>query len=1112
MQSPVCFITHTFKSSNYNLQNIDQKLCTSTQNQNYFRIFTQPMTNFKAHILTASAGSGKTYSLAREYIYNTLRPQPEEELRGFNPYIYRTILAVTFTNKATEEMKSRILTQINNLATGCKCEFEKDLIKMTGLTKEALTERAMQVRSAILHDYSRFAVLTNDTFFQRIVRAFVKELGIDINYAIELDSAPIIEKSVEEIIGRMDSNPELQQWLLDFAEENISSGKQWNIKKGILRLKGELFKEHTKSAIDSIDREQIQQSVNQYLELAKLQMQAIKQVAHNAIALIYDRGYEHSSFSYSFTTFFQTNIIDFNDKTKAPSARVIDHCTDNPEQWFKKSPKPTADMLALAAELQPMLVECVGSYHQLRYLLNSCQLLSKNYRSFALLGDLYNTAKDICQKQNTMLLSETKHTIASFITEQDAPFIYEKVGNRFEKFMIDEFQDTSLKEWENFRPLLMNAISQSADISVLLVGDIKQSIYRWRGSNWNILSSIAPNDLKRGATPVLQDSLKINFRSLPAVVKFNYNTMRAVADKINIHLNTTLKGAKDAGAISEECYNSLYNALAVAYDDSSLKQEHNPYRDFPHPGFVRATAHYEEEPDIVGCIRELVHQKGYKPCDLTILVRDRKQAQKVAKQLLDAGAEDESMRFGVMTQEALKLGSSPVVQFILAVMRYAVNRNDVVSLALYNRRRHDDLYHTLTEEEVTFFDSIRSCSAEIAFEKILIAFAPLFAGQSAYIDALHENIIKFCATKAADLQLFTKWWDENSGDRSVTIDKDLNAIEIMTIHKSKGLENKVIIIPYCNWRFMPEPIRPTTIWTTPSDDSGFGEGTLFPVQSTTAASNSIFAEGYYKEFVYSYIDAINLLYVALTRPREQLHIFFPTMTPNDSGSFDYNAETVGQLLFQLLGMADSYKEVIEGEELPEPITVCRGSYDGPEQQSRIAEGTISVADAPTSEYRMRLKLSSRRYCEALTSGTLTPQDEGIVLHGIMERARTIEDIYASIKELVINQVLSAESAESLTKQFEQVIANPAVTDWFSDEWQQIHIENSIIAPGIGTRRPDRVMISGNRAIVVDYKFGERNNSYRKQISLYCSLLKKMGYSDTKGYLWYVREGEIEEVI
>ena len=1069
------------------------------------------MKTFKAHILTASAGSGKTYSLAREYIYNTLRPQPDEELRGFNPYVYRTILAVTFTNKATEEMKSRILTQINNLATGNKCEFLQDLMKMTGLSEQSLADRAMKVRSAILHDYSRFAVLTNDTFFQRIVRAFVKELGKDINYAIELDTAPIIEKSAELLIDRMDDNPELQQWLLEFAEENISSGRQWNIKKGILQLKNELFKEHTKSAIEGIDKEQIKQMVMHYLTVAQEQIDSIKQVAQSAIDLIYSSGYTHSSFSYSFTTYFES-ITSFDSQTRPAPQRVVDHCSDSVEQWFKKSPKPTADMLDLASKLQPMLVECVGNYQQLKYLYNSCNLLSKNYRSFALLGDLYRTANEICQEQNTMLLSETKHTIASFITEQDAPFIYEKVGNHFEKFMIDEFQDTSLKEWENFRPLLMNAISQSADIAVLLVGDIKQSIYRWRGSNWNILSSIAPNDLKRGETPLLQDSLKVNYRSLPEVVGFNYQTMRTVADRVNEHLNSTITSALHDNLISESCHNELFNSLATAYDDSSLHQAHNPNRTFTKQGFVRATAHYTDEPDIVGCVRELVHEKGYAPCDITILVRDRKQAQKVAKQLLDAGAEDESMRFGVMTQEALKLNNSPVVQFILAVMRYAVNRSDVISLAIYKRHRHNNLYHNLTAEETAFFDSIRSCSAEVAFEKILIEFEHLFKGHSAYIDALHENIIKFCATKVADLMLFTKWWDENSGDKSVTIDKDLNAIEVMTIHKSKGLENKVVILPYCNWRFIPEAVRPTTIWTNTSSDSGFTDEAIFPVQSTAAAANSIFAEGYYKEYVYSHIDAINLLYVALTRPREQLHIFFPAMEPDKNGSFERTADTVGELLFQIFEMGKDYTEVTDTESLPEPICHTVGNYEGPEKQSIADESNISVADTPTSDYRMRLRLTSRRYHEALKCGTISPQDEGIILHGIMERARTVEDIHTAIKALVIDGLVTTESAQELTKQVERVLSNPTASSWFTADWQQIHIENGIIAPGIGTRRPDRVMISGDKAIVVDYKFGEKHNSYRKQIALYCSLLEQMGYKDIKGYLWYVREGEIEEVI
>ena len=203
----------------------------------------------KARILTASAGSGKTYSLAYEYIYNALRNQPEQKGGRFNPYAYRSILAVTFTNKATEEMKSRILSQIHKLATGQKCDYLQRLTEQTNLSTEELQRRAAIVRSAILHDYSRFSILTNDTFFQRIVRAFVKELGIEINYAIELDTAPVLQKSIEALIGKIGDNRDLRDWLTGFAEENIQTGKQWNITQGIAKLEKELFKEDTREAI-----------------------------------------------------------------------------------------------------------------------------------------------------------------------------------------------------------------------------------------------------------------------------------------------------------------------------------------------------------------------------------------------------------------------------------------------------------------------------------------------------------------------------------------------------------------------------------------------------------------------------------------------------------------------------------------------------------------------------------------------------------------------------------------------------------------------------------------------------------------------------------------------
>lgn len=1069
--------------------------------------------NYKARILTASAGSGKTYSLAREYIYNILRPQPEEAMgREFNPNVYRTILAVTFTNKATEEMKSRILKQINNLATGQKCEFMSDLLEMTSLTEQQLRNRAMIVRGAILHDYSRFSILTNDTFFQRIVRAFAKELNIDMDYAIELDTAPVVQKSIDTLIEEAESNEKLQQWLIDLAEDNIERGGQWNIKKGLIKLKNELFKEQSKQAITAIgDKEQLHTTVMEYISVAEQQIQSIRELGKTAKQKIAEAGFDHSIFSSSFTQYFD-KIAKFDHDTSEPSKTFRKHCDDDPAAWFTKKSKPTSQMLALAADLQPLVAQVCDCYSQAAYLSNSAMLLQKNYRSFALLNDLYWKVADICREQNTMLLAQTKHTIAQFVRHpSDAPFIYEKVGNTFEKFMIDEFQDTSLMEWQNFLPLLRNAIAQSQDVAVLLVGDIKQSIYRWRGSDWNILRAIAPAQLAQGGTPITAKDLEDNYRSLPNIVNFNNKTIFEATERQNIRLNAMLDKAIEQSVISQETYDELHNALGDAYKWEKLRQfaKCKPEE----KGYISVTAHQDEQPDIIGCIKTLVYKKGFKPCDITILVRTNDQAESIANTLLKAGIEDDSMRFGIMTQEALRLNSSPVVQFIIAMMSYAINRRDVVSLAIYNKYAHNfDLRHTLTDKECAFFDSLQSHSPEEAFETIMIHYPEVFKGQGVYVDALHEQIVKFCAGKVADLQLFTKWWAENSHNKSVTIEKDTNAIEIMTIHKAKGLENKVIIMPYCNWKFVPLTTYSTTVWTKAAEDSQLKTNTLFPIVTTTKAGNSIFSEGYYREIIYTYIDAINLLYVALTRPKEQLHIFFPAPASKKKAEDDSDAlpaeSNVGELIYNVLNMESLRDKDNDNKD----IVYTFGEFDSPIKQTENNDNSISLSDIPITEYSMKLALSSLRYQQALEAGGTTARDEGIALHGVMERSGSREDIYRAIEQLTIDGVLSTAEASELTTQINQALSNPTAAKWFDYNWEQVYTECEIISPNGDVKRPDRVMIDGNRAIVVDYKFGKADKSHRTQILNYRTLIADMGYSDIEGYIWYVREGKIDKVI
>ena len=1064
--------------------------------------------NYKARILKASAGSGKTYSLAREYIYNTLRNQPGETDADFNPNVYRTILAVTFTNKATEEMKSRILKQINLLATGGECEFLDDLIAMTSLSERVLRQRALRVRSAILHDYSRFSILTNDTFFQRIVRAFAKELNIDMDYAIELDTAPVVQKSVDMLIERAEKDQFLQQWLTDFAEENIENGRQWNIKRVILRLKNELFKEHAKSTIGrEIDKEQLQQVVMEYISSARELVERVQQLAQRAVDMIEGAGYSHSIFSGSFTRYFD-KVARFDSKTTAPTDTFVKHCTDEPRKWYTQKTKVSPDMLSLAAALQPLAAEIVERFEDTMYLCNSIALLEKNYRSFALMYDLYSMVAEICKEQNTMLLAQTKHTIAQFVREpSDAPFIYEKVGNLFEKFMIDEFQDTSLMEWQNFLPMLRNAISQSEDVAVLLVGDIKQSIYRWRGSDWNILGVKAPAALSENGTAVQQSNLEDNYRSQPNIVRFNNVAISLAARRLNRGLNELLLSARAKSYISDQVLSELYDAVGDAYCWPQLRQI--PKRKPRRSGYVRVTAHRDKEPDVIGCIRTLVHEKHYKPCDITVLVRTNDEAERIASMLLDAGAADESMRFGIMTQEALKINSSVVVRFALAVMKYAIDRKDVVSLATYNRYHHNfNIYHRLSADELAFFDSIKTLSPEEAFERIMVRFPEIFKGQAVYTDAFHEHIVKFCATKVADLSLFVKWWDENGYNKSVSIDKDTNAIEIMTVHKAKGLENKVVIIPYCSWKFVPEPTRAATVWTMPAEGSNLNTDTLFPVVATADAGKSIFSEGYYRELIYDYVDAINLLYVAFTRPKEQLHIFFPAPKSTGNGALE---SSVGELIYKVLGMRPQLNEdgVVDEDA---PIVYQYGECAPPLDYTKTQECTVVLENNVVSPFKMKLKLSSERYMEARRGGKVTPQQEGILLHGIMERAATREDIDRELARLSYDGVLSESESKLLQQQIDTMFAMPLVAQWFSKSWDEVYTENAIIMTDAKTKRPDRVMTVGDKAVVVDYKFGEQSEDNRRQIAQYAQLLETMGYRDVEGYIWYVREGVIDRVL
>ena len=499
---------------------------------------------------------------------------------------------------------------------------------------------------------------------------------------------------------------------------------------------------------------------------------------------------------------------------------------------------------------------------------------------------------------------------------------------------------------------------------------------------------------------------------------------------------------------------------------------------------------------------------------MMILVRSGTDGTKVASALLDFKRRntDPRYRFDVMTQEALIVGTAPISSFVIACLKLAMNPADSLSRAIYNHFSAKPSFDAeLTEEEVVFLKSLRLFPPEEAFERIVMRYDLQERREEiAYLQAVHEQIINFCAGRVADIPLFLKWWDEQGSGRSLSVEQGETTIEITTIHKAKGLEKKVVLIPYCNWTLNPKSsgLSANIVWAEGTDEE-LEEIGRFPVRYKTSMGESLFSADYYREMIYAHVDNINLLYVALTRAAESLHVFIPRK----------GGKSVGGLLLQSIG-ADGDKALLDGTEGRRTATEEGerfefGRFTGPVPGGGKASDSVHVVleNYPTARADLRLRLPSQRYFEEEDEVELSPRNFGILMHKAFEQADDRQQIYEAVQRMRDDGTLSPGEAEALRGMIARVLAHPVAGEWFGGGWQRVRNENEIIVPGAGsTRRPDRVMIRGTRAVVVDYKFGSRDpGRYRRQVGEYLGLLRQMGYTQCEGYLWYVKLGEIEKV-
>ena len=1053
----------------------------------------------KIKILKASAGSGKTYRLAYEYIRNVIA----------SPGSYRHILAVTFTNKATEEMKQRIVSELNALAEG-RGGYLALLEKELDLAPETIRNRAVEARTKILHDYSRFTVVTIDKFFQRIIRSFIKELGIDIHYNLELQTDTLLESATDRMIDEIAVNRRLRDWVIRFAEEKIERNGQWDIRSEISKLGQELFKEQYRTvAGDSPSGEELVRIVGELVGKSRAAEASMRQTASEALSLIASAGVSVDDFAYG-----KQGCMGYFVKTAAgltePYGKRVCDALSSDAKWVPARSPRKGEIAALVPALRPLLEKLCSIYDSNVRLMTTARLVQENYRSFALLNDLSDKVAEICTEQNLVPISETNAILHRLIGDNDTPFIYEKAGNVFSRFMIDEFQDTSMQQWENFVPLLENAVAQAEDSPVLLVGDVKQSIYRWRGGDWRILGHRVG---ERFGAPE-EATLETNYRSLKTVVEFNNRIVGACVGTDSARMDARMEEACEQGLLSQEVLHSLRGMLATAYRHH--EQRCHKESSGGHVRICEYDPKTQSETELAIRAIEELQQRGYEAGDIAVLVRTNPQGSAVAQALLDrkAACPDAPYRYDVVTQEALQIGNSDAASFIAAVLRLASEGDDSVKRAVYNRYLGEPMERPLSGEEKDFVGRLCLLSIEEAFEEILLRYRLNEQAQEvAYLQAMQEQIHAFSTSKIADIPLFLKWWDETGRSQSISLPRTRNAITVITVHKAKGLQYKAVVLPYCNWSLAPKTGNLT--WVRSRQEPFDRLGTV-PVNWGNALARSAFAEDSFKETVLSHIDNINLFYVAVTRAEEELHIVVPRV--GKSASSRINELIVGALetgpddTVALGDMTGTVRETDQGRifDFGTPLSPAVRQADAPTAPTPYPSRKIGA--------RLRFRLGSQRYFPQEDEGeapapVLSPRNHGIIMHKLLENIADRTQIGPQLRQMRDSGQISEPEAENVRKKLEAALDDPTVASWFDPRWTVVRNENDIIVPGqSGIRRPDRVLLKGTEAVVIDYKFGLRKtNRHVRQVGEYMDLLRQMGYRTVRGFLWYVERDEIQAV-
>jgi ATP-dependent helicase/nuclease subunit A len=1026
---------------------------------------------------------------------------------------FRHILAVTFTNKATQEMKDRILEYLNAFAHGTSNELSEELRESLKLDHATFQQYAQEAQAAILHKYDQFSISTIDAFFQKVIRSFTREAGLVGDYRLEVEQDAVLEEVIDNLMDELGTNKELTDWVVEFAKENLENERAWDVRSSLIEFASEIFREEFKDIEEDVlratsDRIYFHDLRKSLLKERDFFINTGERLAKRALAIMAEEGWKDVDVKFGKTSglwgFLERYAYGKTIKTDLePSQRIRTEFTVA-TNWPNSKLANAKRMIEVAEQkLVPIIRDLIQLYDDHFKQSLSADVVLQNFYVFGLVADISRKLKEYKDENNLMLLADAPKFLNGVIQDSDTPFIYEKVGSFYKNFLIDEFQDTSSMQWKNFLPLLTNSLDQG--YTSLVVGDVKQAIYRWRGGDLNLLQQEIENNI--GAERISVNELNSNFRSSSSVVDFNNTVFQKASTIISIETGhpISVQAYRDVRQTASREEAGFVN-IKFLKDEEELKWKEQALHSIP------------------GYLEEL-QELGASLKDIAILVRRNEEGQQIVAELLqykNSGHARAGFQYEVVSNESLRLDGASSVNLLLAAMRYLLNADDAVAraqLAYEFAKLHEperSLIDVFAVTNQTIFEN--NLPTSFTKEKTFLKKLPLYEltetlvsifklgeirGELAYLITFQNLVLEFYSREKNDLGAFLEWWEDNKTKKSIQVSGEVDAVQILTIHKAKGLQFKYVIVPFCAWGLDHDTWQAPNLWVT-SQTEPFNQAGYLPVKYSGTLKETLFADFYNEERTRSHLDNLNLLYVALTRAEHGLIVTAPHPEVRNI------RKGVAQLLYQ---------SIQAGYPSNESWDLTKGEFKSnewtlhPSQEKAKSSDTIGLSSYSSFLWRNKIviKQQSVNFFESQEADKLEKISYGIHIHTVLSRIAYADQIPETLDRMIREGLITSDQKKIVSDQLHELLTNSQVASWFDPSWE-VRTEIPILLPSGLENRIDRLMLKGRKAVVVDFKTGIPSKADQTQVRDYVDILRKMNFADVEGYVLYIRTKEVVSVM